>query len=99
MGRLIDAEKLKAHYAWWKDGTREMTMAEAKDIIDEIVDLQPTVEKHGHWYIYYNENKPVVAVCDQCGQVLYYTNRFEGTPNYCGNCGAKMDGGKDDADE
>ena len=44
MGRLIDAEKLKAHYSWWKDGTREMTMGEAKDIFDDIVDLQPTVD-------------------------------------------------------
>ena len=28
--RLIDADKLKAHYAWWEGGTREMTMGEAK---------------------------------------------------------------------
>lgn len=42
--RYIDADKLKAHYAWWKGGTREMTMDEAKSDFDTIVDLQPTVE-------------------------------------------------------
>lgn len=42
--RLIDADKLKAHYAWWKGGTREMTMDEAKSDFDAIIDLQPTVD-------------------------------------------------------
>lgn len=37
--RLIDAEKLKTHYAWW-EGKMEVT----KKDIDTIVDLQPTVE-------------------------------------------------------
>ena len=41
--RLIDADKLKAHYAWWKGGSREMTMDEAKNDFDTIIDLQPTV--------------------------------------------------------
>lgn len=43
-GRLIDADKLKAHYSWWEGGTREMTMDEAKNDFDTIIDLQPTVE-------------------------------------------------------
>ena len=42
--RIIDADKLKAHYAWWKGGSREMTMDEAKSDFDTIIDLQPTVE-------------------------------------------------------
>jgi hypothetical protein len=42
-GRIIDADKLKAHYAWWKGGTREITMDEAKSDFDCIIDLQPTV--------------------------------------------------------
>ncbi len=33
--RLIDADALKAHYAWWDD--------ERKELFDEIVDLQPTI--------------------------------------------------------
>lgn len=34
MSRLIDADKLKKHYAWWKDEEREL--------LDAIVDIQPT---------------------------------------------------------
>ena len=44
MARLTDAEKLKNHYAWWKGGTRVMTMDEAKSGFDVIVDLQVTVD-------------------------------------------------------
>lgn len=48
MARLIDADKLKAHYSWWEGGGREMTLDEAKRDFDTIIDLQPTVEpKHG----------------------------------------------------
>ena len=37
MGRLIDADKLKEHYAWWS-GDRQAD----KELFDQIVDLQPT---------------------------------------------------------
>ena len=37
MGRLIDADKLKAHYAWWGETD------EKRRLFDEIVDQQPTV--------------------------------------------------------
>ena len=36
MPKLIDADKLKQHYAWWDN--------EDKKIFDTIVDLQPTVD-------------------------------------------------------
>ena len=36
MARLIDADKLKKHYAWWNN--------EEKKVFDDIVDLQPTVD-------------------------------------------------------
>lgn len=49
MDRLISADKLKAHYAWWKGGTRMMTMDEAKSDFDTIIDLQPTVEVAPRW--------------------------------------------------
>lgn len=81
---LINAEKLKAHYSWWKDGTREMTMGEAKDIFDEIVDLQPTVEKHGHWV-----KGRDMMYCSECGNTwdFIYIHDFK----YCPSCGVKMD--------
>jgi len=37
MTRLIDAEKLKKHYAWWDDDER-------RKLFDQIVDVQPTVD-------------------------------------------------------
>ena len=35
--RLIDADKLREHYAWWGEDN------ENKKLFDEIIDLQPTV--------------------------------------------------------
>ena len=40
--RLIDADKLKQHYAWWGDGGEKYK--ERKEIFDTIIDLQPTIE-------------------------------------------------------
>ena len=37
--RLIDADKLKASYAWWGEDD------EQKRLFDTIVDRQPTVER------------------------------------------------------
>lgn len=36
-GRLIDADVLKGHYAWWGEDS------EQKKLFDQIIDLQPTV--------------------------------------------------------
>lgn len=41
MGRLIDADKLKQHYAWWEGGTYTMTLDKAKKDFNVIVDVQP----------------------------------------------------------
>ena len=56
--------------------------------------LEPEeVERHGRWI-----NKQggfwEIATCDQCGG-RYPTVGI--TPNFCPNCGAKMDGGGGDA--
>lgn len=40
--RLIYAEKLKQHYAWWANSQDELK--EFKRVFDEIINLQPTVE-------------------------------------------------------
>lgn len=87
--KLIDADKLKAHYAWWEGGTREMTMDEAKSDFDCIIDLQPTVEptKHGRWIDKAAEDCYRCSVCEEythmeMPRLLYH---------YCPNCGARMD--------
>lgn len=56
--RLIDADALKAHYAWWGDFPEDgPNRSEEKKIFDTIVDLQPTVDacavircKNCKWY-------------------------------------------------
>lgn len=42
MARYIDAEKLKAHYAWWAYSHDECR--EFKRIFDHIIDAQPTAD-------------------------------------------------------
>ena len=44
--RLIDADKLKAHYAWWEGGTEDHTLDEMKGIFDTIIDLQPSAVEY-----------------------------------------------------
>lgn len=56
--RYISADKLKAHYAWWENGSAEMTLDEAKTIFDTVVDVQPTVDA-----------EPVV----RCNDCKYYS--------------------------
>ena len=41
MPKLIDADKLKQHYAWWEGGTYTMTLDKAKNNFNVIVDVQP----------------------------------------------------------
>lgn len=58
MARLIDADKLKNHYAWWDN--------EDKKMFDDIVDLQPTaydVEKALDEFV---EKFIYKAMCEGC---------------------------------
>ena len=43
--RLIDADKLKAHYSWWSGRLEKHTLDNMKELFDTIVDLQPTVSE------------------------------------------------------
>ena len=100
MGRLIDADRLKAHYCWWAGGSKEMSIDEAKKTFDTIIDVQPTVEqpqtnatenvteRHGHW-VYIGGN---IYECSVCGKGFADDdNILTGQHEYCGVCGARMD--------
>ena len=70
--RLISADKLKAHYAWWEGGTLEKSLDEMKKDFDTIVDLQPTVEAEpkgsfydGYAYCLMDFGKDIV-LCRDC---------------------------------
>ena len=89
MSRLIDAEKLKKHYAWWEDDER-------RHLFDQIVDAQPTIDaepvRHGKW-----ANDAIgVLRCSECKtQAPWKYGRdyidYRWKANYCPNCGARMD--------
>ena len=85
-GRLIDAEKLKKHYAWWEDDER-------RTLFDQIVDAQPTVEaepvRHGKWIDrtikVSAELTNIIHVCSVCEEMAV------GKYRYCPHCGCRMD--------
>ena len=87
--RLIDAEKLKKHYAWWDDDER-------RTLFDQIVDAQPTIDaepvRHGKWIDrtikVSAELTNIIHVCSVCEEMAV------GKYRYCPHCGARMD--KDD---
>jgi len=68
------------------------------------VELLPTVDaapvRHGQWKRHYCEDDglPDGWQCTACGEWYYFG---ENKPNYCPNCGARMDGkdGKDGDNE
>lgn len=93
--RLIDADVLKKHYAWWED--------ERQSLFDSIVDQQPTVDavpvRHGKWIIRDNPGTGwYMITCSECGEDVTSTAPCIGffpnakvTWDYCPNCGARMD--------
>ena len=86
--RLIDADKLKTHYAWWDDFDH---LRETKKDFDTIIDLQPTVEAEPkHAYVIVDEDGNME--CSNCGS----GNCFD---DYCGHCGAKLIGTRKDDEE
>ena len=92
--RLIDANALKAKL---KIGTNTATYSDycngycdARQVDLDAIDAAPTIEaepvRHGRWiYNGYDE----YPTCSYCNQSDTYAE------DYCGNCGARMDGGDD----
>ena len=97
--RLIDADALKAHYAWWGDYPDECPeRAEEKKTFDVIVDLQPTVDaaliRCGKWQI--TGAYPHNVYCSECHKKFAQTHWAvweDGSipRNFCPHCGARMD--------
>ena len=81
--RLIDADKLKAHYAWW--GDTELGR-ERKEVFDEIVDQQPTIAAPskppiGAWQVTLD-----AYVCPICGFETNNPNKLPDGPEWCPAC-------------
>ena len=89
MARMIDADLLKQHYAWWGSQDINSELKEYKTMFDQIVDAQPTATQVGQWIVYevanIDEEPPIAWKCNNCGEVV------EHKWNFCPNCGAKME--------
>jgi len=91
--RLIDADALKKHYAWWEDDKQKL--------FDSIVDQQPTVDavpvRHGKWTADETLYTQGMVACSCCKADYYRDDLYmvgyalRELPKYCPNCGARMD--------
>lgn len=82
MARLIDADELIY-------GLKTEFGQFAMKYILAFIKAQPTVDpvKHGHWI--FVEDMVSYIKCSECGLHTQWLNTKR--PNYCPNCGAKMD--------
>jgi hypothetical protein len=99
MVRHIDAERFE------KDITGKAKIINGKtyfecDFVYETLWKQPTADvaemKHGKWKIKRDEYDCEYMVCSCCKEEFYPVDEdtVGTTPNYCSNCGAKMNKGE-----
>lgn len=85
---LISRNKLKKHYAWWRQTENGRKMA---DLFDEIVDAQPTADvverKKGKWVGVKVGNGTTRYTCSECGQSYECDSREAWDFIYCPKCG------------
>ncbi len=101
--RPIDADALLQRIENWDRQLRSYTHYTDRivcnvlcGVVDEIEDMD-TLDyapvKRGEWVTKPDGFIPADIYCSECGKRY----NFFYNPNYCPNCGAKMDGGKEDA--
>ena len=64
-----------------------------REWIDKIKRGEVRAERHGRWI---ETNDDTMKRCTKCDVIHLIAQYPHGNANYCPNCGAKMDGGKDD---
>ena len=91
--RLIDADALIAYIK--KRIRNEMVIAWLCRIISEVPTIEAEPVRHGRWV-----DKMVRDWhCSECGKKASFDGYcYDDKPNYCPNCGAKMDEEADDED-
>lgn len=108
--RLIDADALKKLLIEVLGRIKEnptmkqdeMHIISGCHMLCEMIEDAPTIDEvsvvHGRWYDPYAHDfsaKDMVYCCSRCNAAVFKT--FSPTMNFCPNCGAKMDGGEQDA--
>lgn len=93
MPRYIDAEQFSERFDMMCDagGVLAPVTEAVREMIKKIIKAEPTADvepaRHGRWNDTFDGITPV---CTVCGRTHSCFNR---TPEFCPNCGAKMDGG------
>ena len=98
--RLIDADALLesgicAEYGYNDNGLLLIPMRDVTNSIRNAPTIDAEPVRHGRWLyncyptVWYGHGEPPEWVCSECEERAYNTY------DYCPNCGAKMDGGKD----
>ena len=98
MPRYIDAETIKSRIGELCINNYELFSETIYERIIGVIEAVPTADvqevKHGRW-----REKPTIAYCSNCK--VHLTKSFlislRQTYKYCPNCGAKMDGDKNDS--
>ena len=94
--RLIDADAFLKRNEVYADC--EFIHPMYQNTLREIVDDEPTIDavpvRHGEWIYHNYEDGNWCCTCSNCGKGDLHA--IKGTVPYCWNCGARMDGGKDD---
>ena len=88
---LIDADSLWKTFenaGWWDNADRDV----AQDLLDQAPSVDAEPVRHGRWIYGITLNHE----WKKCSECLVSQDIF-GCFTYCPNCGAKMDGGKQDA--
>lgn len=67
-------------------------LRKAMSAIDSLPAANVVEVQHGRWKLHDNGD----GTCSQCGIRQKHIWDMDGWQNYCGHCGAKMDGGQDD---
>ena len=87
-------------YAWKSPVSDERRVTVDVDLVKFGLDRIPAADVaevvHGKWIKddFLSDDVNNAEKCSQCGELIGW---FGNLPNYCPNCGAKMDGGDDDA--
>lgn len=83
MNKFVNAEDVKdlingLDSLPWED--------EVEDMVDSLIVTDVAEIKHGKWIECFNELNKYCSVCEKLIGTIYHK------PNFCENCGAKMDG-------
>lgn len=101
----VDADKVIEHIRQYKNSNKKTFQqginfaikAACRALSDNrIVPRADVAEvKHGEWIIKTDEYDCEYMMCSVCKEEFYPSDAdtVDTTPNYCPNCGAKMDGG------